>query len=183
MKTNYVLPEVTFYPKEKDPSDNTIKIVEKTTADYFANKRVILFSIPAPFDDGPGNQKALKYEKIYAQLLDLGIEEVYCISTLDTHTMKLYKEHYRLSNLKMIPDGNATFTNAIGMLVTRKNLGLGSCSWSYAAVVDNGVVEKDFVEPDLCQEASGDVNLNHVSFAGEILDYCRIKQGLPPIER
>jgi peroxiredoxin len=34
----------------------------------------------------------------------------------------------------------------MGMLVNKSNLGFGLRSWRYAAVVDNGIVEKLFVE-------------------------------------
>jgi len=40
------------------------------------------------------------------------------------------------------------------MLVAKDNLGFGKRSWRYAAVVEDGVVEKMFVEPgfeDDCQ--------------------------------
>jgi peroxiredoxin len=34
----------------------------------------------------------------------------------------------------------------MGMLVNKSNLGFGDRSWRYAAVVDNGIIEKLFVE-------------------------------------
>jgi peroxiredoxin len=34
----------------------------------------------------------------------------------------------------------------MGMLVNKSNLGFGDRSWRYAMVVDNGIIEKLFVE-------------------------------------
>ena len=47
----------------------------------------------------------------------------------------------------MLPDGSGKFTEEMGMLVDKDNLGFGKRSWRYAMVVDNGVIEKAFVEP------------------------------------
>jgi thioredoxin-dependent peroxiredoxin len=44
----------------------------------------------------------------------------------------------------------------MGMLVTKSNLGFGNRSWRYAMVVDNGVIEKLFVEDGLRDNADTD---------------------------
>ena len=44
-------------------------------------------------------------------------------------------------------DGNGHFTQGLDMLVDKSNLGFGSRSWRYAAVIDNGVIERWFEEP------------------------------------
>ena len=52
-----------------------------------------------------------------------------------------------IQNVKMIPDGCGTFTSNMGMLVAKPKQGFGMRSWRYAAVVNDGVVEKMFEEP------------------------------------
>ena len=47
-----------------------------------------------------------------------------------------------------IPDGNGTFTEGMGMLVGKDDLGFGKRSWRYSMLVKNGVVEKMFIEPN-----------------------------------
>jgi peroxiredoxin len=44
----------------------------------------------------------------------------------------------------------------MGQLVTKTNLGFGERSWRYAAVVDNGLIEKLFEEPGKCDNAKED---------------------------
>jgi len=44
----------------------------------------------------------------------------------------------------------------MGMLVNKSNLGFGDRSWRYAAVVENGIIEKLFVEPGRRDNASED---------------------------
>jgi peroxiredoxin len=61
--------------------------------------------------------------------------------------MNAWAEDLRIKNVKLIPDGSCEFTNGMGMLVAKDNLGFGQRSWRYAMVVDDGIVEKMFVEP------------------------------------
>ena len=47
---------------------------------------------------------------------------------------------------KPIPDGSGLFTAEVGMMVDKDNLSFGSRSWRYSMLVNDGVVEKAFVE-------------------------------------
>ena len=44
----------------------------------------------------------------------------------------------------------------MGMLVSKSNLGFGLRSWRYAAIVENGIVEKMFVEEGMRDNADSD---------------------------
>jgi len=44
----------------------------------------------------------------------------------------------------------------MGQLVRKSNLGFGERSWRYAAVVDNGIIEKLFEEPGRSDNAADD---------------------------
>ncbi|MFB6260288.1 MAG: glutaredoxin domain-containing protein, partial [Thiohalorhabdaceae bacterium] len=50
-------------------------------------------------------------------------------------------------DITFLPDGNGEFTEAMGMLVDKGDLGFGKRSWRYAMVVRDGVIERLFVEP------------------------------------
>ena len=47
-----------------------------------------------------------------------------------------------------IADGHvyADFTTAMGMLVDKRHLGFGARSWRYSMIVNDGIIEKMFVE-------------------------------------
>ena len=47
----------------------------------------------------------------------------------------------------MLPDGSGKFTRGMGMLVEKDDKGFGYRSWRYAAIIEDGVVEKLLVEP------------------------------------
>jgi len=67
MKAGVKLPDVTFRTRVRDESiggDNPFRWEDKTTADYFAGKRVVLFSLPGAFTPTcsyqlPGFEKAM----------------------------------------------------------------------------------------------------------------------------
>ena len=61
-----------------------------------------------------------------------------------------------LKNVQVIPDGSGEFTERVGMLVRKDNLGFGCRSWRYAAVIADGVVEKLFEEPGRCDNHAED---------------------------
>ena len=77
----------------------------------------------------------------------MGIDEVYVISVNDTFVMRKWMLDQNVCKIKFIPDGNGDFTRQMGMLVDKSNVGFGSRSWRYAAVINNGMVEHWFEEP------------------------------------
>jgi glutaredoxin-like protein len=72
-----------------------------------------------------------------------------------------------------LPDGNAEFTQGMGMLVDKRGLGFGQRSWRYSMLVEDGVVKKMFVEP----EVEGDPY--DVSDADTMLSYLDPKAKAP----
>ena len=62
--------------------------------------------------------------------------------------MNAWKEAEEAHNVKFIPDGNGNFTEGMGMLVGKDDLGFGKRSWRYSMLVKNGEVEKMFIEPN-----------------------------------
>ena len=44
----------------------------------------------------------------------------------------------------------------MGLLVNKNNLGFGKRSWRYSMVIDNGVIEKIFVEKGLMDNCADD---------------------------
>jgi peroxiredoxin len=46
----------------------------------------------------------------------------------------------------LLADGNADFTEGMGLLVDKRNLGFGKRSWRYAMMVRDGTIAALFVE-------------------------------------
>jgi thioredoxin-dependent peroxiredoxin len=103
------------------------------------------------------------YEKDYDAIRAAGIDEVYCLSVNDAFVMRQWGLNLKLNEemtstknplnpgnfqkVKLIPDGSALFTRALGFSCTwDSNRGFGERSWRYSAVINNMKIEKLFVE-------------------------------------
>ena len=144
------VPEVTFRTRVRDESiggDNPFRWQDMTTDDYFANKRVVLFSLPGAFTPICSTQQLPGYEERANEIKALGIDEIYCLSINDSYVMNAWAKAQGLENVKVIPDGSGYFTRAMGMMVQKDPEGFGVRSWRYAMVVNNKEIEAMFVEP------------------------------------
>lgn len=139
-KEKYVIPQVEFVFRENG------EFVNRTSAELFDGKRVVVFSLPGAFTPTCSAYQLPGFEEKYDDFRGLGIDDIYCISVNDGFVMNAWAQDQNIAKVKLIPDGNAYFTRSMGMLVTKSNLGFGDRSWRYAMVVDNGVIEKLFVE-------------------------------------
>ncbi len=159
MKAGAKLPNVTFHTRVRDETvegPNPFRWEDKTTADFFAGKRVILFSLPGAFTPTCSTYQLPGFEKGFEDFKAKDIDEVYCMSVNDSFVMNKWAEAQNLSNVAVIPDGSGEFTRKMGMLVDKDNLGFGMRSWRYAAIVNDGVVEAWFEEPGLMDNCPED---------------------------
>ena len=152
------LPNVNFNVRVRDDSikgENPFKWEKKSTNDYFANKKVVLFSLPGAFTPTCSTYQLPDFDRLYDEFKNLGIDEIYCISVNDSFVMNAWAKHHKIDKVKVIPDGNGEFTRKMGMLVEKNNLGFGYRSWRYAAIIDNCKILESFVEPgfeDNCKD-------------------------------
>ncbi len=77
-----------------------------------------------------------------------GVDDIICLSVNDTFVMNEWAKDQEADNLTLIPDGNGEFTEGMGMLVDKTDLGFGKRSWRYSMLVKNGVIDKMFIEPE-----------------------------------
>ena len=144
------LPDVTFKTRVRDESvggPNPFRWQDVATADYFAGRRAVLFSLPGAFTPTCSTYQLPDFEKLYEEFRAHGIDEVYCIAVNDAFVMNAWGKQQGLKNVRLIPDGAGEFTRKMGMLVCKDNLGFGMRSWRYAAVAQDGVVTDWFEEP------------------------------------
>lgn len=144
------VPNVIFHTRVRDESiddDNPYRWEDVSSDSLFENKRVILFSLPGAFTPTCSTYQLPNFEKMFSEFQEQGIDEIYCMSVNDAFVMNAWAKAQGLKNVKVIPDGSGRFTNDMGMLVAKDNLGFGLRSWRYAIIVDNGIIEAAFVEP------------------------------------
>ncbi|ETD70797.1 glutaredoxin [Pelistega indica] len=119
-----------------------------TTDELFKGKKVVVFSLPGAFTPTCSSSHLPRYNELVPAFKANGIDDVLCVSVNDTFVMNAWAAAEESDNIKMIPDGNGEFTEGMGMLVNKDNLGFGKRSWRYSMLVNDGKVEKMFIEPE-----------------------------------
>ena len=164
-KEDFQVPQVSFVFRENG------EFVTRTSAELFDNKRVVIFSLPGAFTPTCSAYQLPGFEEKYDEFAALGIDAIYCLSVNDGFVMNAWAQDQNIEKVKLIPDGNAYFTRSMGYLVNKSNLGFGQRSWRYAAVVDNGIIEKLFLEDGFRDNA--DTDPYEVSTPENVLEYVK----------
>ena len=136
------VPEVTF----KTRRDGAW--AEITSSDIFAGKTVVVFSLPGAFTPTCSSTHLPRYDELAPVFRKLGVDDVVCVSVNDAFVMDAWAREEGTSQVRMLPDGSGKFTEAMGMLVDKDDLGFGRRSWRYSMLVKDGVIEKMFIEPE-----------------------------------
>lgn len=133
--------------------------------DIFKGKTVVVFSLPGAFTPTCSSTHLPRYNELASVFKQNGVDQIVCVSVNDTFVMNAWAANQEAENIQMIPDGNGDFTEGMGMLVDKSEIGFGKRSWRYSMLVKDGVVEKMFIEPN----KPGDPF--EVSDADTMLDY------------
>lgn len=161
------VPDVTFRVRRDD------EWVDVTSNELFANKTVAVFSLPGAFTPTCSSAHLPRYNELASAFAENGVDEIVCLSVNDTFVMNAWKQDQEAENVTVLPDGNGEFTDGMGLLVGKEDLGFGKRSWRYSMLVRDGVIEKMFVEPN----KPGDPF--EVSDADTMLDYINPKASKP----
>lgn len=145
-----------------------------SSEDIFKGKNVIVFSLPGAFTPTCSSSHVPRYNQLAKTFRKHGIDEIVCISVNDAFVMNEWKADQNADNITFLPDGNGEFTNAMGLLVDKDDLGFGKRSWRYSMLVRDGLIEKMFIEP----EKPGDPF--EVSDADSMLNYIAPESESPP---
>ena len=119
-----------------------------TSDDLFKGKTVVVFSLPGAFTPTCSSSHVPRYNELAPVFREHGVDTIACIAVNDTFVMNAWQAEQKADEILFIPDGNGEFTEEMGMLVDKDDLGFGKRSWRYSMLVKNGVIEKMFVEPD-----------------------------------
>ena len=149
---------------------------EVDTTEIFDDKKVVVFALPGAFTPTCSSEQLPGYEEKYDEIKALGIDEIYCLSVNDAFVMNAWLRDEKISKVKAIGDGEAIFTQGMGMLVNKPKQGFGMRSWRYSMVVNNGEVLKVFEEPGK-NNASDDDDPYTVSDPDTMIKYLKDNAG------
>lgn len=155
------IPDVTFPVRQGETWINV------STAELFDGKNVVLFSLPGAFTPTCSSTHLPRYNELASTFKEYGVDAIICLSVNDTFVMNAWSADQNAENITFIPDGNGEFSQQMGMLVDKKELGFGKRSWRYSMFVKKGVIDKMFIEPekpgDPFEVSDADTMLRHIA--------------------
>lgn len=124
------------------------------SSDYFAGKKVALFSVPGAYTPTCSARHLPGYVEKAEELKAKGIDEIACTAVNDAFVLGAWQGANGAADVTMLADGNGDFAQAVGLTMDGSGFGLGQRGQRFSMVVNDGVVEQ------LNVEAPGDFSVS-----------------------
>ena len=112
-----------------------------------AGKRIVIFGLPGAYTATCSAKHLPGYVAQIDALKAKGVDEVWCVSVNDGYVMAAWgKDHDAIGKVRMLGDGNAELTKALGLEEDLSKSGMGLRSKRFSLLVDQGVVKQVNVE-------------------------------------
>lgn len=164
-KEGQEVPQVIFKTRQGDTW------VDVSSEELFKGKTVVVFALPGAFTPTCSSTHLPRYNELAPVFSKEGVDEIICLSVNDAFVMNAWGGDQKAENISFIPDGNGDFTEGMGMLVNKADLGFGKRSWRYSMLVKDGIIEKMFIEPeepgDPFKVSDADTMLNYINSNAE----------------
>lgn len=116
-------------------------------SDLTKGKTIAIFGLPGAFTPTCSAQHVPGYIKYAKELHAKGVDEIWCISVNDAFVMGAWgRELHATGIVRMMGDGNADFSKAVGLSADFSAYGMGTRSQRYSMLVTDGVVKQLHVE-------------------------------------
>jgi peroxiredoxin len=116
-------------------------------ADLAKGKKIVVFAVPGAFTPTCSNKHLPGYVENAKALLGKGVDEIWCVSVNDAFVMGAWgRDQHTGDKVRMLADGSATWTKALGLDMDVTARGMGIRSKRYSMLLDNGVVKQLNVE-------------------------------------
>ena len=118
-----------------------------TTEELFGGKKVVVFALPGAFTPTCSAKHVPGFVQHAADIKSKGVDTIACVSVNDAFVMSAWgKDQNAGDKVMMLADGNAEFTDKVGLTFDASGFGIGKRSQRYAMIVDDGVVKALNVE-------------------------------------
>jgi glutaredoxin/glutathione-dependent peroxiredoxin len=112
-----------------------------------AGKTIAIFALPGAFTPTCSAKHVPGYVEKFEALKAAGIDEIWCLSVNDAFVMGAWgREQNTAGKVRMMADGSADYTKAIGLTLDLTGHGMGLRSNRYSMLVVDGVVKTLNVE-------------------------------------
>jgi glutaredoxin/glutathione-dependent peroxiredoxin len=110
--------------------------------DLTRGKKIVVFGVPGAFTPTCSAKHVPSYLQNIDKLKAKGVAEVICMSVNDAFVMGAWaREQNTLGKIRMMGDGSANYTKALGLEFDLTARGLGVRCQRFSMLVDNGVVK------------------------------------------
>ena len=116
------------------------------SAEYFAGKRVALFSVPGAFTPTCSARHLPGYVEKADELKAKGVDEIACTAVNDAFVLSAWNKSGGSDDIVMLADGNGDLATALGLEMDGTAFGMGKRGQRFSLVVNDGVVEQVNVE-------------------------------------
>lgn len=136
---------------DRIPNTTFVKATENgpeqvSSDDYFAGKKVALFSVPGAYTPTCSAKHLPGYVENAAALKAKGVDEIACTAVNDAFVMGAWGKSANAGDITMLADGNGDFAKAVGLEMDGSKFGLGQRGQRFSMLVNDGVVEQLHVE-------------------------------------
>lgn len=157
IKQGEKLPDVTL---TKTPPDGPEKV---QSADYFAGKKVALFSVPGAFTPTCSAKHLPGFVEKADELKSKGVDEIACTAVNDPFVMQAWCDRDGSEAITMLADGNGDFAEALGLTMDGSGFGLGKRGQRWSMVVDDGTVtELNVEDPGAFEKSTAEYMLDQL---------------------
>ncbi len=106
-----------------------------------AGKTIALFALPGAFTPTCSAKHLPGYVQRFDELKAAGVDEIWCVSVNDAFVMGAWARDQKTGgSVRMLADGDASFTKAVGLTLDLTGRGMGLRSNRYSMLVKNGTV-------------------------------------------
>lgn len=117
-----------------------------TTTEYFAGRKVVLFSVPGAFTPTCSAYHLPGFIEHADDFSSKGIDVIACVAVNDVFVMHAWGKSAKVNGIDMLADGNGDFAEALGLEMDGSAFGMGKRSKRFALVADDGIVTQLLVE-------------------------------------
>lgn len=129
-----------------------------STDDYFAGRKVVLFSVPGAFTPTCSAKHLPGFVDHADDILGKGVDEIACMSVNDVFVMAAWGKSAAVADkVTMLADGNGEFAKALGLEMDASGFGMGTRSKRFSMIVEDGkVTDLNIEEPGAFQVSSAE---------------------------